>query len=328
MGICESTHQAENKDTNNNKKVSNNKGNSYTEASNHSNDREKKHSLDIKNNDCPKLQRYERSLEKKSEIIPSKSEFSSKGTEEEIIIKGEINKECPNKENDFDNNSFKMLVKDKGGIIINEDIQSIEQGNDKNTNNCPFIDFENEKISEIYSQNSLPTYDKSKNSEISLFNGNRNKNDLKSEISKSKFTYKSMNQRNLNRYKNLITDNKSIFTNKTSKAKINLNNYLNGIFNNSENIEYNNTFQNKNHLLNNNKVNAIMDLHNNKLYIYNKNEKESLLNNCNNMTNSSTNEDLMGSFISIPKNDEKIPESHFGIHGNGEDIISCLSSEK
>ena len=58
-----------------------------------------------------------------------------------------------------------------------------------------------------------------------------------------------MNQRNLNRYKNLITDNKSIFTNKTSKTKINLNNYLNGIFNNSENIEYNNTFQNKKHLL-------------------------------------------------------------------------------
>ena len=167
MGICESTKPAENKDKGKNKKVSNNNENNYAETSNHSNYRGKKNSLDIKNNNCPKLQRYERSLEKKSEIIPSKSEFSSKVTEEEIIIKGEINKECPNKDKDFDNSSFKMLVKDKGGIILNEDVQSIEKSNDKNTDNYPCIDFENENISEIYSQNSLETYEKNKNSEIS-----------------------------------------------------------------------------------------------------------------------------------------------------------------
>ena len=322
MGICESTNPNENKDKDKIKKISNHNENNYAETSNHSNYRGK-NSLDIQNNNCPKLQRYERSLEKKSEIIPSKSEFSSKVTEEEIIIKGEINKECPNKEKDFDNSSFKMLIKDKGGIILNEDVQSVEQSNDKNTDNCPCIDFENENISEIYSQNSLGTYEKNKNSEISLFNGKSNKNDLRSEISKSKFTYNSMNQKNLNRNKNLINANKSTFTNKTSKTKINLNNYLNGIFTTSENIEYN-----KNHTLNNNKVNDIMDLHSNKLNKYNKNDKDSLLNNYNNMTNSSTNDELMGSFISIPKNDEIIPEFHFGIHENGEDIISCFSSEK
>jgi hypothetical protein len=327
MGICESSNPFENNDKSRNKKVLNNNGNNYTESLNHSNGRRKINSLDIENNNCPKLQRYERSLEKKSEIIPSKSEFSSKEIEEEIIIKGEINKECPNKEKDFNNNSFKMLIKDKGGIILNEDVQSIQQSNDKNANKSPYIDFENENISEIYSQNSLATYEKSKKSEISLFNGKGNKNDLRSEISKSKFTYNSINQKNLNLNKNFINDNKSTFTNKTCKAKINLNNYLNGIFNNNENIKYN-AFQNKNHLLNNNKVNDIMFLHSNKLYNFNKNEKDSLLKNCNNMTNSSTKDDLMGSFISIPKNDEKIPEFHFGIHENGEDIISCLSSEK
>ena len=278
MGICESTHPVENKDKN--KKLSNNNENRYAEESIHSNYRGHNHSLDIKNNNCPQLQRYERSLEKKSEIIPCKSEFSSKVTEEEIIIKGEINKECPNKEKDFDNNSFKMLVKDKGGIILNEDVQSIEGNNDRRTDNCPFMDFGNENISEICSQNSKATFEKSKNSEISLFNGKANKNDLRSETSKSKFTYNSMNQKNFEHIKNLSHDNKSTFTNKTNKEKNNLNNYLNGIFNNSENIEYNNTPQNKNHLLCIGKVNTKMDLHTNKLY-YNKNEKDSLLNNCN-----------------------------------------------
>ncbi len=326
MGICETTNPAENKDKS--QKLFNNNENNNTKASKHLNDRIKNHSLDIKNNNRPNLQRYERSVEKKSEIILSKSDFSSKATEEEIIIKGEINKECPNKEKDFDNNSFKMLIKNKGGIILNEDIQNVDQRSDKNTDNFPYIDFGNDKISEIYSQNSLETYEKSKNSDFSLFNGKGNKNDLRSEISKSKLTYNSMNHKNLNRNKNFNNDNKSSLTSKTNKTKINLNNYLNGIFYNSENIKYNNNLQNKNNLLNNNKVKAIMHLHNNKLYNYNKNQKDLIINNYNSMTNSSTNDDLMGSFISIPKNDEIIPEFHFGIHENGEDIISCLSSEK
>lgn len=326
MGICETINPADNKDKN--QKLFNNNENNNIKASKHLNDRIKNHSLDIKNNNCPILQRYERSVEKKSEVILSKSDFSSKVTEEEIIIKGEINKECPNKEKDFDNNSFKMLIKNKGGIILNEDIQNADQGNDKNTDNFPCIDFGNDKISEIYSQNSLETYEKSKNSNLSLFNGKSNKNDLRSEISRSKLTYNSMNQKILNRNKNFNNDNKSTLTSKTNKTKINLNNYLNGIFYNSENIKYNNNIENKNHLLNNNKVKAVMHLHNNKLYNYNKNQKDSLINNYNSITYSSTNDDLMGSFISIPKNDEIIPEFHFGIHENEDDIISCLSSEK
>ena len=81
----------------------------------------------VNSNNCPKLEKYDRSLARKSETsqnFQTISEFSSKKSEGEIIIRGEINKECPNKEKDFNNNSFMKLVKNKGGIILKEDAQS------------------------------------------------------------------------------------------------------------------------------------------------------------------------------------------------------------
>ena len=68
----------------------------------------------LEKNKCPELDKYERSMfisGKKSEYSQfnnkTVSAFSAEKTEEEVIVKGEINKECKNKEEDFDNNSFK-----------------------------------------------------------------------------------------------------------------------------------------------------------------------------------------------------------------------------
>ena len=59
-------------------------------------------------------------------VIFNKTSVVSSGiSEEEIIIKGEINKEAKNKEEDFVNNSFKQEIQNKGGIIItNGDMNS------------------------------------------------------------------------------------------------------------------------------------------------------------------------------------------------------------
>ena len=59
---------------------------------------------------------------------------------------------------------------------------------------------------------------------------------------------------------------------------------------------------------------------NNNLFYKNIYEKDSLVSNLNNVTNDSTNEDLMGSFISIPKNDDWIPEDDLNIGENIDDI--------
>ena len=76
------------------------------------------------NNKCPGLAKYDSSTYysgKESELSDyniTGSMFSSGQTEEEVIIRGEINKKCKNKEEDFDNNSFKKLVTINGGIIL------------------------------------------------------------------------------------------------------------------------------------------------------------------------------------------------------------------
>lgn len=76
------------------------------------------------NNKCPELAKYDSSTYysgKRSELSDyniTGSIFSSGQTEEEVIIRGEINKKCKNKEEDFDNSSFKKLVKINGGIIL------------------------------------------------------------------------------------------------------------------------------------------------------------------------------------------------------------------
>ena len=106
---------------------------------------------EIENNKCPQLDKYD--ITKESEFTQfnnkthkTQSIFSSGVTDEEVIIRGEINKNCKNKEEDFDNNSFKKLVKNNGGIIIkNEDMH--------NNNN---FDFNKENISEMKSKHSFP----------------------------------------------------------------------------------------------------------------------------------------------------------------------------
>lgn len=105
----------------------------------------------------PELAQYDRSLYqsgKRSEFSSHNnitSIFSSGRSEEEIIIKGEINKEAKNREEDFANNSFKQLVKNKGGIILNNN-----DSNDSQKTNSLF-DLSKENISEIYSKQISPS---------------------------------------------------------------------------------------------------------------------------------------------------------------------------
>ena len=201
MGICESKKN-DKKKNNSNKDEKNHRKIENSDISNSENDRtnqdkinflqisenKKANECDNKSNDHPKLEKYERSIVKKSEMshIQNGSDFSSKISEEEIIIKGEINKDCQNKEKDFNNNSFMRLVKNKGGIILKEDAQSNTKNNNKNSRNNIFNEISKENISEIKSQISFQTNTKSKYSDFSLINGKKNKMDCQTEISKNK----------------------------------------------------------------------------------------------------------------------------------------------
>ena len=334
MGICDSKNSENKKsifsqDKRKNQKIEttdisysdNYNSNKYNLESSQTSENIKSNEKDNELNNHPELEKYERSMAKKSEIshaIQNGSEFSSKISEEEIIIRGEINKECPNKEKDFDNNSFMRLVKNKGGLIINEDNQSNTKS-DKNKLKINYFNaFGKDNISEIKSQISFQTNNKSKNSIVNLINGKINKMDYQSE---NKFTYYSMNQNHLDFNKSLKNDKKSYYSNKTSKPKINLDKYLNGIFNTDYNINYNNSHFRKNNLLNSNH----QYIYNNNIHNLYQNKKISLISYNNNKSNESTSDDLMGSFISIPQNDERIPECDLKIDENGEDIISSLS---
>lgn len=289
----------------------------------------KTNECDNKSNDRPKLEKYERSMAKKSEIshVQNGSDFSSKISEEEIIIKGEINKVCPNKEKDFNNNSFMRLVKNKGGIIIKEDAQSSTKNDNKNSKNNIFNEILKENISEIKSQISFQTNTKSKYSGFSLINGKTNKMDYQTEISKNKFSAHSMNQRKLVFNQSLKNEKKSYYSCKTNRPKINLNKYLNGIFNTENEINYQNYQCRNNEILNINQKYHNNGFFNKNTHDVHHNEKISLISN-NNKSNESTNEDLMASFISIPQNDEMIPEYDLNFCENVEEIISNLSSEK
>ena len=74
------------------------------------------------------------------------------------------------------------LVKNKGGIIINENTQSNTKSNKNKLKINSFNVFGKDNISEIKSQ----TNNKNKNSTIYLINGKINKMDYQSE---NKFTY-------------------------------------------------------------------------------------------------------------------------------------------
>ena len=342
MGVCESTNNDE-KEKNEDKeesKLLNIESSLISDYKNTTPMKNKLNPSEIKTNNrlseqmnnsnkCPNLEKYERSLAKKSETslnFQTISEFSSKKSEGEIIIRGEINKDCPNKEKDFNNNSFKRLVKNKGGIILKEDAQSNSK-NIKKNENLAFNYIGNDNISEIGSHNSYQTNPKSVNSEFSLINGKKNKNDNQSEFKKSQFTNHTMNQMKYDNKTFNRNDKKSHYSCKTINPKLSIKNYLNGVFNTE--LEGNNIYNNrykfiKINSLNLNHQNINNRIYNNQHFNMNFYQKDSVVSNINNMTNESTNEDLMGSFISIPKNDETIPEYDL----KEEDIISNISSEK
>lgn len=347
MGICESTNNEKKKNFCKNRSktfksepedfhyIANDKNNESIIKLSDANICKSQKDLEKKADNCPKLDKYEPSLVKKSEFSnanQAKSEFSSKAIEEEIIIKGEINQMCLNKEKDFDNNSFMKLVKNKGGIILKEDAGSSVKSKNKIKDYAYSNNISKDNISEIKSFKSFQTNSKSLKSTISLINGKKNKNNLILELNKEKSSNNSLKQsikqRKLNMGLDLRNDYKSKYSTKTNKPKINLNNYLSGVFNSNVNLEYNNQSQ----ISNNNSIN--LNQRNNGIYRTNTllmhnniypNDKESLISGHNNVTNDSTNDELMGSFVDIPKNDERISESDLDIEENPEDIISALS---
>ena len=270
----------------------------------------------IKNsNKHPHLEKYEPSLAKTSELSNAdfgKSEIISKSHEEEIIIRGQINSNCYNKEKDFDNPSFMKLVKNNGGKIIKENIQDKKDSNCKKENGILY-DFEKDDISEIKSQSSLGEISNSKNTLLNELNGIDANNEIKSEISKGKFTNYSLVHKQLNLDKNNNFDNRSQYTTKTIRQKINANKYLNGIFTNKYNTrnEYN---------INNNIIKKSYNTQTFKPHKdLNKNNKYKYQSSSNN-TNATINEILTGSSISVSKNNEK----NQNMVNNG-DIITNIS---
>ena len=337
MGICESANddKNENNQSKNESKIIKNETSDISSIENDKNYNFKHDSIKTKNSEeprtnsniCPRLDRYERSFGKKSETSQynnTKSEFSSNLTEEEIIIKGEINKNCPNKEKDFDNNSFKKLIKNNGGIILKEDLDF--QSNSQNSNNIVdkinYNDSNKENISDIsFKQNT-----KSVNSTVGLVNGKKNKIYSLSELSRDKITNNSLKDKRIISDNNSRNNNKSFYSNKTINPKINMNKYLNGIFN-TDTLRYNNNnnkFLNRN--INRDNIPTIVNNNNLNNNIHKYEKKNSLISNHNNMTNDSSSVGLMDSLIEIPQIDERIPESdlNYGVHC--EDIISDLSS--
>ena len=331
MGICESSNKNENekfinKVKRNNSKIENSEMSDFNVDSENKKvidssmkeDPKKTKKLKKILNTCQKLEKYEPSLGNKSEtnnINKSISEFSSKITEEEIIIKGEINPECPNKENDFNNKSFMKLVKNNGGIFI--DGQSNYQSGQNIPKNLSLADFSKDNISEIKSHISFKTNVKSSKSALTFLNGKYNIKNYQSELTRNKYKNLILRKATLDFHKNFKNDKKSYYSNKTTNPKISLNNYLNGVFNTEV---HNNNFQIRNN--NTSKLTRQpfnISIYNNLLYknIY---EKDSLISNLNNMTNDSTYDDLKASFISIPKNDERIPEDDLNIGENSEEI--------
>ena len=338
MGICESANddKNENNQSKNESKIIKNETSDISSIENDKNYNFKYDSIKTKNSEdprtnsniCPRLDRYERSFGKKSETSQynnTKSEFSSNLTEEEIIIKGEINKNCPNKEKDFDNNSFKKLIKNNGGIILKEDLdlQSNSQNNNDIIDNINYNGSNKENNSDI----SFKPNTKSVNSNISFINGKKNKIYSLSEISRDKITNNSLKDKRINSDNNSRNNNKSFYSNKTINPKLHLNKYLNGIFN-TDTLRYNNKKNNQFLNRNTNRDNIPTTNNNNNLNnnICKYEKKNSLISNHNNMTNDSSSDNLMDSFIEIPQIDERIPESdlNFGVHC--EDIISDLSS--
>ena len=208
MGICESSNsdikntqvskdKEQNSPSSKNIKNQEDDNSNYLEthqSSNSQNDN-KISNQEIQNNECPQLAQYERS-NFRSEISytnnNTQSLMSSGLIEEEIIIKGEINKNCKNKDEDFDNSSFKKLIKNNGGIIIKNKDQFSNISSSHRINSL--FDSGKETISEIKSKHSCP------------------------------FKQIKGNKMNINKMKKTMSENNKILNNKTKKNcfKINI----------------------------------------------------------------------------------------------------------
>ena len=169
MGICESSHHEKPLISENQKTCSSEMSGKIKEeeSSNQVNEILKENgqknivTQQKEENKCPKLDIYDRSkfisgMKSEYSHLNNKtaSVFSNGKTEEEVIIKGEINKDCKNKEEDFDNNSFKNLIKNNGGIVLqNDDISSYVCSS---RGIQSYFNIGNEAISEIKSKNTFP----------------------------------------------------------------------------------------------------------------------------------------------------------------------------
>lgn len=230
MGICESTHHEKTLISNNQKAFpsENAKKIKFEELSKPINDlnSQNKKENDKTNtvtqqpleNKCPELDKYERSMfisGKRSEYShfnnKTTSIFSNGKTEEEVIIKGEINKDCKNKEEDFDNNSFKNLIKNNGGIVLKNDEISSYVSSSRGI--LPFFNIGNEAISEIKSKHTFPVYQiKNKGFTYDLrgsyrsINLNLIKNNM-SENNKTNLTYDKNKLRDSNKINLTFNDN-------------------------------------------------------------------------------------------------------------------------
>lgn len=65
----------------------------------------------------PRLSTYQPELDLKKLKKNANPSFNSIQTYEEIIVKGKINPDCHNEEDEFDNTSFRNLVQEQGGIV-------------------------------------------------------------------------------------------------------------------------------------------------------------------------------------------------------------------
>jgi hypothetical protein len=158
----------------------------------------------IKTNQKPNLDKYNRSMfisGKRSEYSQynQASMFSSGKTEEEIIIRGEINKEAKNMEEDFVNNSFKQLVQNNGGIIIKSNDMNSLFGRESHITN-PLSDLENENISEIHSKDSWAVCSSSGAMVANSLRSNKPESYLSSNLSKRLYI-PGNNSNNISGYK-------------------------------------------------------------------------------------------------------------------------------
>ena len=177
---------------------------------------------DVQNIEKPELMKYERSLQfsgKKSDANTLTLTNSSGQSEEELIIRGEINKNAKNKEEDFVNNSFKNEVKNNGGIVIQNDEFDNTLCDSQKTNT--FTESGLENISEILS-----------NKKVS----NQSKNNSNMSISTIKgYNDNLIKRKNNNNLERLIngqsTQNYNIMqnNNRYGNEKLNISNNISGI---------------------------------------------------------------------------------------------------